>query len=41
MPPYLHLGVGRSNNYIESFNSALGVNGKFEEVIKTPIIPNS
>lgn len=41
LPPYAHLGVGRSNNYIESFNGAMGVNGKAEQVSRTPIIPNS
>jgi len=44
LPPYVHLGVGRSNNYIESFNSAfsfLGEDGKFHVNLKTPIIPNS
>lgn len=43
LPPYVHLGVGRSNNYIESFNSAFSYirQGNFTISVKTPIIPNS
>mmetsp|Transcript_9006 Transcript_9006/g.15239 ORF Transcript_9006/g.15239 Transcript_9006/m.15239 type:complete len:257 (-) Transcript_9006:6-776(-) len=41
IPPYVHVGVGRSNNYIESFNTGLSIQGKFDEIVKTPIVPNS
>jgi len=44
LPPYVYLGVGRSNNYIESLNSGfsfLGEDKKFHINLKTPIIPNS
>jgi len=41
LPPYIHLGVGRSNNYIESFNVATVIKNKLLKNIKTPIIPNS
>ena len=33
--------MGRSNNYIESFNSATLIHNKLESTVKTPIIPNS
>lgn len=39
--PYAFLGVGRSNNYVETFYSAQGINGKRTEHMWTPIIPNS
>ena len=28
LSPYIHLGVGRSNNYIEAFNSATMIHNK-------------
>ncbi len=39
--PYAFLGVGRSNNYVENFYVAMGINGKRAEHFWTPIIPNS
>lgn len=39
--PFAFLGVGRSNNYIESFFAATGIDGKRTEHMWTPIIPNS
>ena len=47
LPPYVHFGVGRSNNYIESFNAAFSFKPvnltdiEFQVLMKTPIIPNS
>lgn len=45
LPPYTHFGVGRSNNYIESFNSVFSfapkTDGAYSILMKTPIIPNS
>lgn len=26
LPPYVHIGVGKSINYIESFNAAISIN---------------
>jgi len=39
--PYAFLGIGRSNNYVENFYAAMGINGKRAEHMWTPIIPNS
>lgn len=40
--PYVYQGLGRSNNYIESFNVAYSMNNKLDQIkIFTPIIPNS
>lgn len=39
--PYVYLGVGRSNNYVESFNAAFSINGERSIRVWTPIIPNS
>ena len=40
--PYVYQGVGRSNNYLEQFNSAYSINGRLDNIkIFTPIIPNS
>ena len=40
--PYVYLGLGRSNNFIESFNVAYSINNKLDQVkVFTPIIPNS
>ena len=39
--PFAHLGVGRSNNYVESFYAATAIDGKRVEKMWTPIIPNS
>lgn len=39
--PYVYLGVGRSNNYIESFTAAQSIEGKRSIRVWTPIIPNS
>lgn len=43
LPPYSHTGIGRSNNYIESFVSAASFifENKYSILMKTPIIPNS
>ena len=39
--PYVYLGVGRSNNYVESFTAAFSINGQRSIRQWTPIIPNS
>ncbi len=39
--PFSFLGVGRSNNYVETFYAATGIEGKRREHMWTPIIPNS
>jgi integrin alpha FG-GAP repeat containing protein 1 len=40
--PYVYLGLGRSNNFIESLNVAYSINNKLDQVkVFTPIIPNS
>jgi len=39
--PFTFLGVGRSNNYVETFYAATAVDGKRVEHLWTPIIPNS
>ena len=39
--PFAFIGVGRSNNYVESFYAASGIDGKRTEKMWTPIIPNS
>jgi integrin alpha FG-GAP repeat containing protein 1 len=39
--PYCYLGVGRSNNYVESFHAAMSIKGERSIRIWTPIIPNS
>ena len=39
--PYSYLGVGRSNNYVESFTAAYSVAGERSIRVWTPIIPNS
>lgn len=40
--PYVYLGLGRSNNFIENFNVAYSINNKLDQVkVFTPIIPNS
>ena len=39
--PYAYLGVGRSNNYVESFTAAFSVSGQRSIRVWTPIIPNS
>ena len=39
--PFAFLGVGRSNNYVETFYAATAVDGKRVEHMWTPIIPNS
>lgn len=40
--PYSHNGIGRSNNYLESFNVAYSHSGGQNQVrVFTPIIPNS
>ena len=39
--PYAYLGVGRSNNYVESFTAAYSIDGERSIRIWTPIIPNS
>ena len=47
LSPFVHFGLGRSNNYIESFNSAYSFLPNLNEtqqapiLMKTPIIPNS
>ena len=39
--PYAFLGIGRSNNYIETFTATTSVDGKRANRMWTPIIPNS
>jgi len=40
--PYTHNGIGRSNNYLESFNVAYSHHDNQNQVrVFTPIIPNS
>jgi len=39
--PYAYLGIGRSNNYIETFTAAYSIGGSRSIRIWTPIIPNS
>ena len=40
--PYVYMGVGRSNNYLEQFNAAYSIRNKLDTVkVFTPIIPNS
>jgi len=39
--PSIHLGVGRSNNFIEKFTASVVVGGVREQRIWTPIIPKS
>lgn len=41
MLPYSFLGIGRSNNYVESFHAATSYRGKLVSRVWTPIIPNS
>lgn len=37
----MHIGVGKSINYIESLNAATTIAGDVKNCIRTPIIPNS
>jgi len=39
--PYAYIGVGRSNNYVESFTAAYSIGGTRSIRVWTPIIPNS
>ena len=39
--PYAYLGVGRSNNYVETFTAAFAIAGTRAIRMWTPIIPNS
>lgn len=40
--PYVYMGVGRSNNYLEQFNIATSINNRLDQIkVWTPIIPNS
>ena len=41
LPPYIHLGVGRSNFYLESLSAGMSINNRQQVLRKTPIIPNS
>ena len=38
---YAFIGIGRSNNYIETFTASTSANGKRAKRMWTPIIPNS
>jgi integrin alpha FG-GAP repeat containing protein 1 len=38
---YAFMGIGRSNNYIETFTASTSANGKRAKRMWTPIIPNS
>lgn len=39
--PYSYNGIGRSNNYVETFYTATSVNAELAQRMWTPIIPNS
>jgi hypothetical protein len=39
--PFAHIGIGRSNNFVESFTVAASVNGTRQIRQWTPIIPKS
>lgn len=39
--PYCYIGVGRSNNYVESFTAATSISASRSIRVWTPIIPNS
>ena len=39
--PYAYVGVGRSNNYVESFTAPFSIGGSRSIRVWTPIIPNS
>ena len=40
--PYVYMGVGRSNSYLEQLNVAYSINNRLDQVkVFTPIIPNS
>ena len=39
--PYGFIGVGRTNNYVETFYASTNINGKRVSHLWTPIIPNS
>jgi integrin alpha FG-GAP repeat containing protein 1 len=39
--PYAYVGVGRSNNYVESFTASYSIDGSRSIRVWTPIIPNS
>jgi integrin alpha FG-GAP repeat containing protein 1 len=39
--PYFYTGIGKTNNYLETFYAATAVGGARAEKMWTPIIPNS
>ena len=39
--PYCYIGVGRSNNYVETFTAAFSIKATRSIRVWTPIIPNS
>jgi len=39
--PYCYIGVGRSNNYVETFTAATSIGAVRSIRVWTPIIPNS
>lgn len=39
--PFTHIGIGRSNNFIEDFTVAVPINGTRSLKVWTPIIPKS
>ena len=39
--PYSFIGIGRSNNYVETFFAATSIKGELSQRMWTPIIPNS
>jgi hypothetical protein len=39
--PFSHIGIGRSNNFVESYTVALDINGTRAIRSWTPIIPKS
>ena len=41
LPPYIHLGIGESNDVLTSLTAGMSLLGKFQVMTKTPIIPES
>ena len=40
--PYIFIGIGRSNNYIEQFNAPYPLQDRLDQIrVFTPLIPNS
>lgn len=39
--PFTHIGIGRSNNFVESFHASIPLNGTRSLRVWTPVIPKS